>query len=110
MGRSRDHVEHDFADTDSLVVLSSCVKESLEDVKSPVHKLFTELLYEASHAGKTHLLQLQVRALDDLEDDLDEGVDHLSQDEELVVDDALPDLAGLGLHCVDLIGPEDEHR
>ena len=51
-----------------------------------------------------------MRALDDLEDDLDEGVDHLSQDEELVVDDALPDLAGLGLHCVDLIGPEDEHR
>jgi hypothetical protein len=48
--------------------------------------------------------------LDVLENNLDQGIDDLSEDEELVVNNTLPDLASLLLHRIDLIVPQDEHR
>ena len=48
--------------------------------------------------------------MDDVEDKLDQGVNDLSEDEQLVVDNTLPDLTGLGLNGIDLVVPQDEHR
>jgi hypothetical protein len=48
--------------------------------------------------------------LDDVENKLNQGVNDLSEDEQLVVNDTLPDLTGLGFNCIDLVVSQDEHR
>ena len=109
MGRGTDHVEHDFADSDRLIYFSHCIEFSLKDINCSIDKFLSELFNKASHAGQTHLLKLDRRILDDVKDNFNECIDHLSQYEQLIVDDALPDLARLGLDCIDLIMSQDEH-
>ena len=67
---STDHVVHNFADSYGLVALSCGIEEVFEYVKCPVHELFTEFLYKASHTGKAHLNELLRITLDVLEDDM----------------------------------------
>ena len=47
--------------------------------------------------------------LNNVEDYFNERVDHLSEDEQLIVDDVLPDLASLGLDCIDLVVSQNKH-
>lgn len=95
MGGCADHVEHDAADTHSLVALSRLFEFHFENIEGLVYQFLTELLDESTHATKSHFLQLWIRSLDDIEDLLDEGANDLTQDEELIIDDTLPNLASL---------------
>ena len=110
MGRGTDHVVHDFANSDRLFYFGHCIKFSLKDVNRSIDKFLAEFFNKASHAGQTHLLKLDRRILDNVKDYFNESVNHLSQYEQLIVDDALPDLACLSLDCIDLIVSQDEHR
>jgi len=74
-----------------------------------VHQLFTELLDQATHASETHFLELKVMRNDNLEHLSDQGLNNLLQDEQLIVNNVLPDLRSLSTDFFHPIVLQDEH-
>jgi len=66
-----------------------------EDIKCSVDEFFTELLNKTSHAIQAHILKFRGWELNDIEDNINECVNDLSEDENLIINEVLPDLTSL---------------